>query len=248
MLEFYYKFVYTLNTFNIYQLAVITPCFNPPSSWVENYISSCKSIENLLNDEEIVWILVNDGSIPSIELKLIEKIKSSLKHFKYFSLDQNKGKGFATRYGAQQIEAAAYMYTDIDFPYQNEDFVAVYNSVKAGNDLVIAKRSEQYYQQISKSRTWISQRFKSIVKILFKIPTTDTQAGLKGLSMAGREVLLQTKVNRYLFDLELVKLAAKKRLKISEVAVNLKEGITLTDVSYKILFAELLNLFKILFS
>jgi hypothetical protein len=248
VLEFYYKFVYTSNDFNIFQLAVITPCFNPPKSWVENYIHSCKSIENLLNIADIAWILVNDGSLQSIDQDSISQIQQSLKNFSYFPLVKNQGKGFATRYGVQQVEAAAYIYTDIDFPYKNEDFVKVYQAVAKGNDLVIAVRSAQYYEQISKSRTWISQRFKSIVKLLFKIPTTDTQAGLKGLSRAGREVLLQTTVNQYLFDLELVKLAAKKDLRIKEVSVKLKEGITLTDVSYKILFTELLNLFKILFS
>lgn len=215
---------------------------------MEGYIHACKSIEKLLNNVEIVWILVNDGSSQKFEEEAIQLIDKSIGHFQFISLAKNKGKGFATRYGAQQLEALSYMYTDIDFPYKNEDFVKVYKSILEGNDLVLAVRSAQYYEQISKGRTWISQRFKSIVALLFKIPTTDTQAGLKGLSRAGRAVLLETTVDRYLFDLELVKLAAKKKLKISEVAVHLKEGITLSDVSYKILFTELINLIKILFS
>jgi len=248
VLEFYYKFVYTSNDFSIFQLAVITPCFNPPISWVENYIHSCKSIENLLNKVDITWILVNDGSLQGMDHDSIAKIEQSLNNFSYFTLEKNQGKGFATRYGVQQVEAQSYIYTDIDFPYKNEDFVAVYHAVSVGNDLVIAKRSEQYYKQISKSRTWISQRFKTIVKLLIKIPTTDTQAGLKGLSPKGKTILLQTKVNRYLFDLELVKLSVKENLKISEVSVHLKENIALSEVSYKILLTEFINLLKILFS
>lgn len=248
VLEFYYKFACSLNNFNIFQLAVITPCFNPQSDWLERYIYACKSIENLLNKLDIAWILVNDGSTVNIDHSSISKIKENLENFSYYSLRENKGKGFAIRFGAHQIDAEAYIYTDIDFPYLNIDFVRIYNSIIAGNDLVIAKRGAQYYSQISSSRTWISQRFKSIVKLLFKIPTTDTQAGLKGLSPKGKAILLQTKINRYLFDLELVKISAKENLKISEVSVRLKDNILLNDISYKILLTEFINLLKILFS
>ena len=177
----------------------------------------------------------------------IEEIKNALSNFSYLSYSKNRGKGFATRVGVKSSKAAFTIYTDIDFPYRNEDLAKVYHSLLAGNDLVLAKRGQQYYQHISKRRTWISQQFKSLVKVLFRIPTTDTQAGLKGLSSNGRSILLQTTVDRYLFDLELVKLSAKEGLKIVEVPVELKEGVELSDVSYRILFTELLNLIKILF-
>lgn len=214
---------------------------------MQNYIDSCKSIENLLNTRDIKWILVDDGSVEGIQSSSIEAIKNEIPGFSYYSLPLNKGKGFATRFGIQQVNAEYYIYTDIDFPYCDEDLVKVYENITKGNDVVIAKRNEAYYQNISKSRTWISQAFKSIVKILFRIPSTDTQAGLKGLSPKGKSVLLQTKVNRYLFDLELVKLSAKRGLKIVEVPVNLKKGVVLANVSFKILFSEFFNLLRILF-
>ena len=84
-----------------------------------------------------------------------------------------------------------------------------------------------------------------MIRILFNIPTTDTQAGLKGLSLKGRDLLLQTKINRYLFDLELVKSCSKHHLKIIELPVSLKEGVVLSAISYRVLFTELLNLFRI---
>lgn len=195
---------------------------------------------------DIQWILVNDGSTKNITAQNINRLQQALPQFSYYTYANNKGKGFATRCGARGANATSIIYTDIDFPYQNEDVAAVYKSLLRGNDLVLAKRSDQYYNQISKSRTWVSQKFKALVKLLFSIPTTDTQAGLKGLSSKAIPMLLQTRVNRYLFDLELVKLSAKENLKIVDIPVELKPGVELADISYKILFTELLNLFKIL--
>jgi len=70
---------------------------------------------------------------------------------------------------------------------------------------------------------------------------------LKVLSQAAKDLLLQTRVNRYLFDLELVKLSAKNGLKIIEYPVKLKDNVTLSKVSYRVLVTEFLNLFRILF-
>lgn len=194
-----------------------------------------------------MWVLVNDGSERNIDQQKIHSIRDRLGNFSYQSYAVNKGKGYATRCGVKAADSEFVIYTDIDFPYRDEDLALVYNSLLGGSDLVIAKRSAQYYQQISKRRTWISQKFKGLVKLLFRIPTTDTQAGLKGLSQVGKNVLLQTTINRYLFDLELVKLSARADIKIVEIPVELKDGVELSDVSYKILFTELFNLIKIFF-
>ena len=83
--------------------------------------------------------------------------------------------------------------------------------------------------------------------MLFNIPTTDTQAGLKGLSLLGKIALLDTKIDRYLFDLELVKICAKRRLNITEVEATLKHDIDLPGVSLKILSKEVVNLVRIFF-
>jgi len=193
----------------------------------------------------VQWILVDDGSTKGVSSPEIDKLKSTVGNFDFIQLSKNFGKGYAVRIGMHNANAEKFVYTDIDFPYQDQEIQRIYWALQEGGDLVIAKRSEQYYSRVSKSRTWISKRFKAVIRMMFNIPTTDTQAGLKGLSLKGRDLLLQTKINRYLFDLELVKSCAKQQLKIVELPVSLKEGVALSDVSYRVLFTELLNLFRI---
>lgn len=191
--------------------------------------------------------MVNDGSTRKITIKEVNQIFTSVPNFRYYSLETNRGKGFATRYGVEKSQADHVIYTDIDFPYIDENITSVVEALKNGSDLVIATRNNQYYEQISNTRAWISKKFRSLVKTLFNIPTTDTQAGLKGLSAQGKEALLDTTIDRYLFDLELVKLCAKRKLKITEIQATLKQDIELTGVSFKILAREMINLTKLLF-
>ena len=199
----------------------------------------------MLNGIDVQWILVDDGSKMRPNSTEIERLKTAVENFEFIQLNKNFGKGYAVRMGMHIANAEKFVYTDIDFPYQDQEIQRIYCALQKGADLVMAKRSEQYYTKVSKSRTWISKRFKAVIRMLFNIPTTDTQAGLKGLSLKGRDLLLQTKINRYLFDLELVKSCAKQQLKIVELPVSLKEGVALSDVSYRVLFTELLNLFRI---
>ena len=191
------------------------------------------------------WILVDDGSKMRPSSTEISTLKMAVGNFDFIQLNKNFGKGYAVRMGMQIANAEKFIYTDIDFPYQDQEIHRIYWALQEGVDLVIAKRTEQYYSKVSKNRTWISKRFKAVIRMLFNIPTTDTQAGLKGLSLKGRDLLLQTKINRYLFDLELVKSCSKHHLKIGELPVSLKEGVVLSDISYRVLFTELLNLFRI---
>lgn len=213
---------------------------------MENYIQSSKAIENILNVDSINWILVNDGSTRKITIKEVNKIFSGVSNFQYFNLETNRGKGFATRFGAKQSHSEYIIYTDIDFPYIDENLVSVVASLRSGSDLVIATRNQKYYEQISSTRAWISKKFRSVVKIMFNIPTTDTQAGLKGLSPKGKEALLDTTIDRYLFDLELVKLCAKRKLKITEIEATLKHDIDLPGVSVNVLGREIVNLVRLL--
>jgi hypothetical protein len=84
-----------------------------------------------------------------------------------------------------------------------------------------------------------------LIRFFIQIPTDDTQCGLKGFNIKGKEVFLSTSIDRYLFDLEFIFLAAKKKLTIQKVPVQLKKGIVLSKSNFGILSTELFNFLKI---
>ena len=80
-----------------------------------------------------------------------------------------------------------------------------------------------------------------------RLPTSDSQCGLKCFDKKGKEVFLSTQIDRFLFDLEFLVLASKKAdLSISTVAVELREGVKFSRVGWQILLTEAINFLKIL--
>lgn len=229
------------------KLSIVTPCYNPLAGWEQNYLNSYKSIKNILQDVDIEWILVNDGSIKNISPKEISFLKEHIENFTYLNYTHNQGKGYAVRQGAQHATGNKLIFTDVDFPYLDINIKEMYNAISPTNDIIIGKRNEAYYSNISTNRKWVSKQFKKLIKLILNVPTTDTQAGIKGFNQKGKEILLCTTINRYLFDLEMIKIAAKQKATIVEIPVSLKPNIVMPNMSTKILFTEFINFLKILF-
>ena len=84
-----------------------------------------------------------------------------------------------------------------------------------------------------------------MIRRFLRIPTDDTQCGLKGFNAKGKEVFLQTSIDRYLFDLEFVFLSARKKLTLKKVVVELRPGIELSYMRWGVLMQEFGNFLKI---
>src|SRR6185436_2991422 len=102
-------------------------------------------------------------------------------------------------------------------------------------DVGLGTRDENYYRNVPAARRFISYFLKSIIQITLKVPTSDTQAGLKGFNKKGKEIFLQTSINRYLFDLEFIWLAAKKKeARILLLPVKVKESLHFSRMNWKV--------------
>jgi hypothetical protein len=162
--------------------------------------------------------------------------------------EQNQGKGFALRKGVEAIDAAAYVVTDIDFPYTLESMLAVLTTIKEGKALIAAgNRNYDYYDNINSARSKISRLLRWLIRMLLKLPIDDTQCGLKAFHESIKPLFLAVKTNRYLFDLEFIVRATKvENNSIVPVAVELRKGIVLTKLPAFIIFQELNNFLRII--
>lgn len=229
-------------------LDIIIPCYNPLKDWHKTMLNSYNLLAKSLLNTNITIILVNDGSTFGISEHDINFLEKQIPNFTYLGLSENMGKGFAIREGFKISQAEYSIFTDIDFPYEERNLIEMYDKLKNYTDIVIGIRDEEYYDKVPAFRKFISKSFKKVLKVVFQIPTSDTQAGLKAFSKKGREVILKTTTNRYLFDLEMIKLAAKdKSMQFEYTKLNLKDNIILSKLSMKLLVNEFKNLIKILF-
>lgn len=228
-----------------YTLTIVLPCYNPSQGWESNVLEEYRLLKAALPLEHIQLIIMNDGSTVKVSEESISLFATE--GVVFIQRDVNYGKGFTLREGVQQALADKIIYTDIDFPYTHNSFLAVYNALKQA-DVAIGVRSEAYYANMPKARVYISKTLRFFIRKFLSIPTDDTQCGLKGFNIKGKDVFLQTKINRYLFDLEFVFLSARTQLSIAQVPVELKSGIVLSKMRGFILLGEGMNFLRILFS
>ena len=191
---------------------------------------------------------MNDGSSIGIANNKISWLQSEIPSLQYLSSAQNKGKGDALRKGVKISKAGQIIITDVDFPYQLDSLVRVYNELIDGSNVALGYRKDDYYENTPPLRTSISKWFRKFLKRIFQLKTTDTQCGIKGFDKTGSKFFLQTTINRFLFDLEFVLLISKDEvLRVSSVDVQLKEGIIFSKMKFGILVAEMFNLLLLLF-
>lgn len=228
------------------QLDIVIPMYNPPKGWSSVLIERLQPIIEKTNHLVRV-ILVNDGSINGNVVPEIEFLSNQGFEIKLVQYSQNQGKGYALRQGVQQSSAKYLMLTDIDIPFTEESMWAILRSLEHHNaDLALGQRDDSYYENIPNSRKRMSKWLSVVNSRIFRLPVKDTQCGLKGLNKKGKQIFLQTSIKRYLFDLEMVFLASKKKdLKLTPVPVILRPGIQLSNMRLKVIVPELMNFFRI---
>jgi glycosyltransferase involved in cell wall biosynthesis len=229
-------------------LDIIVPCFNPRMGWEKLLINSVLKVKQNLPEGTLnSVILVNDGSIEVLNDDVIESLLEAVPEAKLIEYKRNRGKGYAVRTGVKSSEADIQVYTDVDFPYVEESVVEFYNLLNDNEaDVVVASRGDSYYDSLSAFRRILSKSLRWVNGLLFGLKINDTQGGLKGFNAVGREVFLQTRVNRYLFDLEFIQKLSKTDLRLMAVDVELKQDVVLPSPSPMILLKELYNFIRLL--
>jgi glycosyltransferase involved in cell wall biosynthesis len=231
------------------QLALVLPCYHPPRNWAANILNSLVKLRALLPPETTIHLyVVNDGDAAGVSEADVALLRSELgTTFTYTDYPINQGKGHALRTGIRQVEAPYCIFTDIDFPYQETSVAALYQVLLAGADIAVGVRDGAYYAQIPPARRRVSQLLRRLTRHLLRLPVDDTQCGLKGFNQAGRSTFLRTTTKRYLFDLEMLFLAARQgQLTITPLPVELKPDVVFSRLNPRILLTESLNFVRIL--
>lgn len=229
-------------------LSIVLPCYNPPKEWAEQVVASMGYLHSKLDGKvsNLELIIVNDGSTTNVSDSNVKKIQSAV-NATMISYEENRGKGYALRQGVAKVTQDLIVYTDIDFPYQEDSVLSIVESLLQGNEVVLGHRGKDYYDKTPWFRKVVSKTLRWTLKVFLRLPTDDSQCGLKGYNKAGAQVFLDTKIDRFLFDLEFIKLAAKRKKKIALVTVELKPNVVFSKVSLGVLLREFGNFLRVLF-
>lgn len=176
----------------------------------------------------IELILVNDGG-PRETTAALQAIQTTYPNTHVIDRKQNRGKGYSLREGFSHATGSILVYTDADLPYALESLQDVIQAVEEDRgDLAIANRhltssaSRDNHQNTIRHLTHTS--FAWIVKKLFNISSSDTQAGLKALRReAALAILPHLIIDRYCFDVELLYLAQRLGFRLHDCPVTLRQ-------------------------
>jgi dolichyl-phosphate beta-glucosyltransferase len=170
-------------------------------------------------------IFVDDGSTDNT-LHIVKKISSKMQQVQYLGYPDNKGKGYAIRFGFKHAKGTYVFFTDADLPYTPNFFsLAVETFEKSSYDIISGNRHLMQSRNdagLSQQRIWASRIFSFLVYSIFDIQRTDTQCGIKGFRNAcAKKIVHKSHINGYAFDVELFILATQCQWQVGFLPVVL---------------------------
>jgi len=204
------------------KLSVLMPYLNEQDIIVKNTREVVSILKELGINYEIV--LIDDGSTDN-SFELLKKEFGKDKKIKLIRNHQNFGKGWVIKTGFEYSSGDYILFLDSDLelsPYHIPNFFRV--MMEQGADAVIgSKLHDDSVLDYPKARRFFSNSYYLMVKILFGLPIMDSQTGIKLFTREALEVSLpRLLVKRWAFDIELLLILHKHKMKIAAAPIELK--------------------------
>lgn len=228
------------------KLSVIIPSYKAEKFIVKNIEKFKKQLEEIkkkysfyISDWEIV--LVIDGINVDNSYSFAKKIKK----IKVFSYPENRGKGYALKFGFQKSTGDYITFLDVDgdIPlWQIGNFFPYLST----HDIVIGSKRHPFSKvNYSFFRKMLSKIFQICCRVIVNVSLKDTQSGLKLIKRQALDAFFfLSKMERFSFDIELCFLATKHGFNIAEVPiqVNLQKGTTIEITTPFKMFFDLIKI------
>lgn len=228
-------------------LDLILPCWNPSGNWVQTLVQQYTALTAVMGEVPVQLILVNDGSVQNFTEQHCNMLEAAIPDIIIVSYSQNRGKGYAVREGVKRSVYPYQIYTDLDFPFGIEAVKTTYNALLEDTDIVAGERGAAYLAKLPRKRRIITRCNRLLNKLILQLKVDDAQAGLKGFNRQGREILLKTTIDGFLYDSEFIYRAGRQeRIRITAVPVFCRPDIRFSSFRIKLLLQELRNYIRIL--
>jgi glycosyltransferase involved in cell wall biosynthesis len=207
------------------KLSIIIPAYNEGK---HIYVNITRCMETFSSQElDYELILVDDGSTDNTRAEAKKIISPRLKVVGYST---NKGKGHAILYGLKYADGELVTFLDADLDLDPRQIDVFMDHMKRYNaDVVIGSKRHpltkiEFYPQ---SRRFFSAGYNILLKAIFGLSMSDTQAGFKLFKKEVLEVVApKLLVKRFAFDVEILAYAHSSGYKIVEapLVMNFHRG------------------------
>jgi glycosyltransferase involved in cell wall biosynthesis len=225
---------------------LVLPCYNPPADFVELVDLYFKDLKAFYPDRQLNLFVVNDGSTCNFDDIQIQKLRNIQESVHIVSYNSNHGKGYALRRAVDKTSSPLIVYTDYDFPFRVECIKELIEELDKDADIVLVSRNHEYLRELPFSRKIYSLMSKQLNRIFLGLEYYETQGGLKGFNLKGKEIFLSTTINEFLFDTEFVYRASLQRgISIVNIKGIIREDIKPNRIHFVGIIRELFNFYKI---
>ena len=222
------------------QLSVVVPAYNEGDRILENLLEIAGTLASFSTSWEIV--VVDDGSTDATR-EAAGRAREHIPGLRVLSYPRNRGKGFALRHGADHARGDCIVFLDADLelhPKQLPVLLEILNRHDA--DFVIGSKRHPGSadpapaQAFPWSRRVLSELYCLLVRLMFRLPVSDTQAGMKLFRrQVLSDVLPAVRTTRFAFDLDVLVHAHRAGYRVAEAPVAARflrrsSRLTLRDV------------------
>ncbi len=203
------------------QLSIIVPAYNERWRLPPTLIDIVDYFDKQSFSYEV--IVVDDGSTDETS-EVVQKFERVRNQVRLIRLPKNCGKGHAVRLGALNASGARIMFADADGATPIEEVERILAAMDAGADIAIgsrAKASTDTKVTTKWYRKFLGRTFKACVNFILLPGIEDTQCGFKMFTRdAARFVFTKQQSDGFSFDVEILYIAQRAKLKIAEVPIN----------------------------
>lgn len=217
-------------------LSVVIPAWNEERVIRE----TLEELGNCLSNLAVEIIVVDDGSQDNTSDIVNAWSNSHLDTSVILVKNtRNSGKGYSVKQGVAQSRGDFVAFIDADLDIPPREILSFLLKAKEGDSEVVVGVKRQIMWKtrgIPLYRKFMSTVFAYLVSLLFRLPISDTQTGIKMFDGNWlRQAVRQLSVDRFLFDLELLIQAHREGLSIVEQVITLtpsskKNRITLRHI------------------
>ncbi len=203
-------------------MSIVIPAFNEEdriSRTLESILAYLRTREDL--SCEIV--VVDDGSSDKTS-EVVRSFEGSDTDVRLFVYPENRGKGYAVRFGVMNARGRRILYNDADGATPIEEIERLEAALDSGAHIAIGSRA-MFSRDTEIETVWyrklMGRVFNGFVDVILLPGIADTQCGFKMfVRFAGRAIFSQQRAERFSFDVEVLFLARKAGYRIAEVPIN----------------------------
>ncbi len=204
------------------EVSLVFPAYNEAGYIEDSIHAAIEELRKITGSFEV--IVAEDGSTDGTA-ETAERIASEHTEVRHLHSDERLGRGKALNTAFKAARGSILTYMDVDLATDIHRLGPLIEEIRRSADIATGSRYlPDSNVTRSTQRSFASQSYNAIIRVLFRTPVHDHQCGFKAFKASSvLSVIDSVEDNHWFWDTELLIRASRKGLKITEIPVNWSE-------------------------